>query len=83
MDKINPQNYKQSIVRGLVYLLIALPFMSVVCVLMTILNVPYTLTMFATVVVGGIVVFLSMVIYGKIRQKREREKQDKFDPFKD
>lgn len=80
---MTPQNYKQSIIRGMVYLLIALPFMSVVCVLLTIINAPYILTMLATVVVGGIVVFLSMVIYGKIRQKCESKKQDKFDPFKD
>ncbi len=76
-------DFKKSVKRGLIYLLIAIPFMLVVSVVLTIVKVPYWLTMLSTIVVGGIVIFVSFVINGKIDEKRKVKENDKFDPFRD
>lgn len=84
-NNLTPFDIKKMIKKGLIYLLIALPFMSVVAVLLTIIKADYWLTMFATIVVGGIVVFICYVISNNREEKKKRENEDKgkFDPFKD
>lgn len=85
MQNYSQFDFKKTIKRGLIYLLIATPFMLVIAVLLTIINAPYWLTMLATVVVGGLAVFICYIVNGKLDEKRKKKQQDsnKFDPFKD
>ena len=57
-NNLSPFDVKKTLKKGLIFLLIALPFMSVVAILLTIIKAPQWLTMLATVVTGGIVVFI-------------------------
>jgi len=84
-NNLTPFEVKKTLKDGLIYLLIALPFMLLVATLLTIINAAYWLTMLATVVVGGFEVLLCVIIHGKIKEKRKenREKDTKFDPFRD
>ena len=84
-DNMSPYDIKKSIKRGCIYLLIAVPFMLIISVVLTIANAPYWLIMLATIVVGGGVVLLCVMINGKLEEKRKlKQKQDdKFDPFRD
>lgn len=87
MNNLTPFDIKKTLKRGLVYMLIALPFMAVVAVLLTIVNAPYFLILSATVVTGGGVVLLSFIIHSKREEKKKLEQEQnpskQFDPFKD
>ena len=87
MNNLTPFDIKKTLKRGLLYLLIALPFMSIVAVLLTIVKAPYVLILIATVVSGGCVVLLCFLIQSKRDEKRKLEQElnpsSKFDPFKD
>lgn len=76
---------KKSIKRGCIYLLIALPFMLVIATVLTIIKAPYWLIMLATIVVGGGVVLISLIVNNKLEEKRKNKEKDadKFDPFRD
>lgn len=82
-NNLSNYDYKKSIKLGMIYLLIAIPFMLAIAVVLTIVKVPYWLTMLGTIVVGGIVVFVCFVIHGKMVEKRKLKEKDKFDPFRD
>ena len=82
-NNLTPFDVKKTIKKGLIFLLIALPFMSVVAVLLTIAKAQQWLTMMATVVTGGIVVFICYVVSNSRAEKKKAEKDNKFDPFKD
>lgn len=84
-NNLTPFDYKKTIKAGLVYLLIAVPFMLVVATALTIIEAPYWLIMLATIVTGGIVIFVSYVIHNKIKDKRKQDNKNdtKFDPFRD
>lgn len=87
MNNLSQFDVKKTLKQGLIYMLIALPFMAVIGVLLTIINAPYFLTLSATVIVGGCVVFVCFIIHSKREEKRKIEKENnpsnKFDPFKD
>ena len=87
MNNFTPFDVKKTLKRGLIYMLIALPFMAVIAVLLTIVNAPYFLILIATVVVGGCVVLISFLIQAKRDEKKkinqELNPSKKFDPFKD
>ena len=85
MQNYSQIDFKKTIKRGLIYLLIATPFMLVVAVLLTIVKAPYWLTMLSTVVIGGIAVFICYIVNAKLDEKRKKKQQNsnKFDPFKD
>ena len=87
MNNLTPFDIKKTLKRGFLYLLIALPFMSIVAVLLTIVKAPYVLILIATVVSGGCVVLLCFLIQSKRDEKRKLEQElnpsSKFDPFKD
>lgn len=84
-NDMSPYDIKKSIKRGCIYLLMAIPLMLVISVALTIINAPYWLTMLATIVSGGAVVLLCVIVNGKREEKRKlKQKQDdKFDPFRD
>lgn len=82
-NKFSPYEYKNSIKRGFIYLLIASPFMLAIATVLTIVKAPYWLTMLATIVVGGFIVLICAIVRAKMTEKKERNKKDKFDPFKD
>ncbi len=84
-NNMSPYDFKKSIKRGAIYLLIALPFMLVVATVLTIIKAPQWLTMLATIVTGGAFVLLSMVVANKIAEKRKEKNDDKskYDPFRD
>ena len=84
-NNLTPFDVKQTLKTGFIYLLIAAPFMLVVATLLTIANVAYWLILLATVIVGGFAIFACFIIHSRIKEKRktQREKSDKFDPFKD
>lgn len=87
MNNLTPFDIKKTLKRGLIYLLIALPFMAVVAVLLTIVKAPYFLVLIATVVAGGGVVLVCFIIQSKRDEKKKIEQElnpsSKFDPFKD
>lgn len=87
MNNLTPFDIKKTLKRGCIYLLIALPFMAVIAVLLTIVNAPYFLTLIATVVVGGGVVLVCFLIQSRRDEKKKIEQvlnpSNKFDPFKD
>ena len=68
-------------------MLIALPFMAVIAVLLTIVKAPYFLILSATVVMGGAVVLICFLIQAKRDEKKRIQEEinpsKKFDPFKD
>ena len=81
-----PYDIKQTLKRGLVYLLIAFPFVIAVGVLLTIAKASLFVTLLCEVVTGGLVVFVVWIIHNKIIERREKNKANepkKFDPFKD
>ena len=81
-----PVDVKKTVKKGFIYLLIAFPFVLVVATCLTIINAPLWVILLCNVVTGGIVVFVSMVISNKIKEKKEKDKSNKpkaFDPFKD
>ena len=82
-----PYDIKQTLKRGLIYLLIAFPFILVVATLLTIAKAPIFVVMICNVVVGGIVVFIAMIINNKRKEKKQKSEDanvgKKFDPFKD
>ena len=82
-NNLIPFDVKKTIKKGLIFLLIALPFMSVVAILLTIAKVQQWLTMLATIVTGGIVVFICYIVSNSRAEKKKAEKDSKFDPFKD
>lgn len=82
----SPNEIKGLLKQGLIYLLIALPFVAVVAVGLTIAKVNPLVIMLCNVVVGGIVILVAYIIHSKIKEKRaEKQKNSpkKFDPFKD
>lgn len=87
MNNLSPFDIKKTLKRGLIYMLIALPFMAVIAVLLTIVKAPYFLTLTATVVAGGGVVLLCFLIQSRRDEKRKIEQElnpsNQFDPFKD
>lgn len=87
MNNLTPFDVKKTLKRGFIYLLIALPFMAVVAVLLTIVKAPYFLILSATVVIGGAVVLLCFLTQAKKDEKKKLEEElnpsKKFDPFKD
>lgn len=85
MSNLTPFDIKKTLKRGMIYMLIALPFMLVVGVLLTIVNAPYWLSLMATVVVGGAVILVCFLLNAKLDEKRKQKQQEssKFDPFKD
>ena len=84
-NNLSPFDVKKTLKKGLIFLLIALPFMSVVAILLTIIKSPQWLTMLATVVTGGIVVFICYIVSNNRAEKKNanKEQEKKFDPFKD
>ena len=81
-----PYDIKQTLKQGLIYLLIALPFVAIVAVLLTIIKAPVGVVMLCNIITGGIVVFVAYVIHNNIKEKRKQKQKDqpkKFDPFKD
>lgn len=78
-----PFEVKQTVKLGLIYLLIAFPFVLIVATVLTIIKAPLALIIICNVVVGGIVVFIEMLIHNKIEQKKQENSNTKFDPFKD
>ncbi|MBE7082546.1 MAG: hypothetical protein E7378_02560 [Clostridiales bacterium] len=80
-----PFDYTQTLKRGFIYLLIAAPFMAVLCVVLTIVNCPFVLNLIITVALGGAIVLLCMYIRSKKKEKKDKENQGKkkFDPFRD
>ena len=82
----SPYDVKKTLKQMLIYLLIALPFIAIVAVGLTILKVDPLVIMLCNVVTGGIVVCICYVVHSKIKAKKEQEqigKPKKFDPFKD
>ena len=82
-----PYDIKQTLKRGLIYLLIAFPFILVVATLLTIAKAPLWVIMLCNIVVGGSVVFVAMVINNKLKERKQNKEEanlgKKFDPFKD
>lgn len=82
----SPYDVKKTLKQGLIYLLIALPFVAVVAVALTIAKVPPLVIMLCNVVTGGFVVLISYLIHCKMKEKKEQKMKNqpkKFDPFKD
>lgn len=79
-----PYDVKQTVKRGVIYLLIAAPFVLIVATVLTIVKAQLWVIMVCNVVVGGAVVLLEILIYGKLKEKKQRQQgTKKFDPFKD
>lgn len=81
-----PYDIKQTLKRGLVYLLIAFPFVIAVGVAMTIAKASLFVTLLCEVVTGGFVVLIAWIVHNKLTERKEQQKQfepKKFDPFKD
>lgn len=81
-----PIDIKKTLKQGLIYLLIAFPFILVVAVCLTIIKAPLWAIMVCNVTVGGVVIILSYMIHNKIKEKRkvkEKDQPKKYDPFKD
>lgn len=81
-----PMDVKKILKQGLIYMLIALPFVMVVAVCLTILKAPLWLVLLGNVTVGGGVIFLCYVIHSKIKENKankQKNKPKKYDPFKD
>ena len=86
MSYNSPYDVKQTLKQGLIYLLIALPFVAVVAVALTIINAPLWAVMLCNVTVGGVVVLVAYIVHNKIKEKRKQKEKNepkKFDPFKD
>ena len=87
MNNLTPFDVKKTLKRGVIYMLIALPFMAIVAVLLTIVKAPYFLILISTVVVGGGAVLICFLIQAKKDEKKRLEQElnpsKKFDPFKD
>ena len=85
MRQINqtPYDVKQMLKIGLIYLLIAFPFILVVATVLKILNAPLWLIMVCNVAVGGAVILVEYAIHSKIKQKKQEDKKSNFDPFRD
>lgn len=82
----SPIDVIKTLKTGLIYLLIALPFVAVVAILLTMANSPLWVIMLCNVVTGGAVVLICYLVHNKIKEKRkekERNGHKKFDPFKD
>ena len=81
----SPIDVKKTLKIGLIYLAIALPFVAVVAVLLTLAKAPVGVVMLCNVVTGGVVVFVCYIVHNKIKEKRKEKAKDgkKFDPFKD
>ncbi len=82
-NNFSQYDFKKSIKRGCIYLLIAVPFMLIISVVLNIVGAPFWLNILSTVVVGGIVVFVAYVISTKIAEKKKENEKNKYDPFKD
>ena len=81
-----PVDVKKTVKKGAIYLLVAFPFVLACAVGLNIIGAPLWATLLCNVVVGGIVVFIEIIISNKIKEKREKDKINKpkeFDPFKD
>lgn len=79
-----PYDVKRTVTRGLIYLLIAFPFVLIIATVLTIAKAPLWVIMVCNVAVGGAVVLLEMFIYSKIKEKKEKNQgTKKYDPFKD
>ena len=82
----SPYDIKKTLKQILIYLLIALPFIAMVAVGLTILKVNPIVIMLCNVVTGGLVIGICYIIHSKMkdkRTKRQESKPKKFDPFKD
>ena len=80
-----PFDYSKTLKRGFIYLLIAAPFMAVLCVVLTIVDCPFWLNLLITVALGGAIVLLCIYIRSKRKEKKDKENKGnkKFDPFRD
>ncbi len=81
-----PYDIKQTLKKGLLYLLIAFPFVIAVGVAITIAKASLFVTLLCEVVTGGFVVLVSWIIHNKItenKEKKQKQEPKKFDPFKD
>lgn len=79
-----PYDMKKTVKQGAIYLLIAFPFVLVVAGVLNYVNAPLWLIMLANITVGGVVVWITYIIHGKIKAKKNANKDpNKFDPFKD
>lgn len=81
-----PYDIKKTFKTGLIYLLIAFPFVLIVATVLTIIKAPLVVIMIANLVVGGGVVLIAFIVHGKIKEKKEikaKNEPKKFDPFKD
>ena len=80
-----PYDVKQTVKRGLIYLLIAAPFVLIIATILTIVKAPLWVIMVCNVTVGGAVLLLEIFIYSKIKEKRKNKQRGtkEFDPFKD
>ena len=79
----SPYDIKKTVKTGLIYLLIAFPFILIVASVLTIMNAPLAIIMVCNVLVGGAVILLEIVIHNKIKQKRQNKQKSNFDPFRD
>ena len=84
-NAFTPFDIQKALKKGLLYLLIASPFMLVLAVILTIANAPFWLNLLSIVIVGGGVVLVCYAVSLKRadKKKQKSEKDGKFDPFKD
>ena len=81
-----PVDIKKTVKKGCILLLVAFPFVLACAVCLKIIGAPVWAILLCNVVVGGIVVFIEIIILNKIKEKREKANENKpkeFDPFKD
>lgn len=82
----SPIDVKKTLKIGLIYLLIALPFVFVVATVLTIIKAPLWVIMLCNITVGGTAVLVAYIVHNKIKEKRKEKESSgpkKFDPFKD
>ena len=79
----SPAEIKQTLKRGLIYLLIAFPFILVIATILTIVGSPLWVIMLCNITVGGAVIIVEIVIYNKIKSKKKEQNKSNYDPFRD
>ena len=83
MNYNSPLDVKKTVKQGVIYLLIAFPFVLFVATVLTIVNAPLWAIMFCNIVVGGGVILLEYIIHNKIKENKKKKNESTFDPFKD
>lgn len=79
----SPYDIKKTVKTGLVYLLIAFPFVLIVATVLAVVDAPLAIIMICNILVGGVVILLEIIIHNKIKQKRQNQQKSNFDPFRD